>query len=218
MNTNKVKSLNRLVTNLDPDEKVMISVNEMFEQYIINCSKHLQFLPGEFHEYFKNERIISFRQKIPKSLNQKGDAIIQVSKVWILYIFVMQIEKKSFKEILSVFKEGLCTVKKQDELLDGLNLLLERFLEIIIAPEDEVELEKLLGLKTGKTNKEIVAFSDCKQYALVKLSIDQQKKLKSQLAVVPIKGNVWLETAEVYTVFPFSKLLVMSNYTYHPNP
>lgn len=218
MNVNKAKSLNRLITNLEPDEKIMASVNEMFEQYIINCSKHLSFLPGEFHEYFKNERIISFRQKIPKSLNQKGDAIIQVPKVWILYIFAIQIEGKSFKEILSVFKEGLGSVKKQDELLDGLSLLLERFLEITITPEDEIELGKLLGPKTGKTSKEIVAFSDCKQYALVKLSIDQQKKLKSQLAIAPIKGNAWLEAAEVYTLFPFNKLLIMSNYTYHPSP
>lgn len=217
MNFNKTKSLNRLI-NQEPDEKVLNVLNEFYDQYIRAPCKATSDFPLVFNEYFKNERIISFRQRFPKSLNQKGDAILQVSRLWVLYIFVMHLEGKFFKDILVTFKEGLNTVKEKEELLDGLTALLEKFSEIKITNEDEVELDRILGPKNGKSKRDIIAFSECRKFALVKLPLDQQKKLKATTAIVPVKNNLWLVNSDVETTHPFDKLLVMSNFTYHPSP
>ena len=217
MNFNKTKSLNRII-NQEPDDKVLGVINEFFEHYIHLGSKSITDLPPIFHEYFKTERIISFRQKFPKSLNQKGDAMLQVPRVWILYLFVTHLEGKNFRDILTTFKEGLATVKQKEELIDGLTLLLERFTDITITNEDEAELDRIFGPKTGKSKRDIIAFSECKQFALVKLPLDQQKRLKNNTAIVPVKNNPWLANSEVETSYPFNKLLAMSNYTYHPSP
>lgn len=217
MNLNRGKSLNRLL-NKEPDERILNVLNEIYDTYVVNSSKPIALLQSEFNEFFKNERIISFRKKIPKSLNQKGDAILQQPQLWILFFFVLHLEGKPFKDILLVFKEAVNEIKKKDVLLVGLNTLLEKFPEITITAEDENELNKLLGSKITKGPKEIIAISECGQFFLVKLGIEQQKRLKSQSAIVPLKNNPWLEKQEVFTVYPFSKLLAMSNYTYHPSP
>ena len=80
MNFNKTKSINRLM-NIEPDERIVHSLSEIYENYLISSTKPLGSLSLEFHEYFKNERIISFRQKSPKSLNQRGEGILLVSKL-----------------------------------------------------------------------------------------------------------------------------------------
>ena len=217
MNYNKTKSLNRLI-NQEPDERILSVVNEFFEIFILSLSKPISDLSLTFNEYFKSERIISFRQISPKSLNQKGDAMLQVPRLWILYIFVMHLESKVFRDILITFKEGLASVKQKEELLTGLTMLLERFPEINITTEDEIELDRILGPKSAKTKRDIIAISECRKYALVKLPLDQQKKLKNPSAIVPIKNNPWLDNCEIQVVHPFTKLLAMSNYTYHPCP
>lgn len=217
MNLNKGKSLNRLL-NKDPDERILSILTEIYDTYITNSTKPISLLHSEFTEFFKNERIISFRKKIPKSLNQKGDAILQQPQLWILFLFVLHLENKPFKDILLVFKEAVNEVKKKEILLIGLNTLLERFPEISITAEDESELNKLLGPKNNKGCKEVIAMSDCGQFFLVKLGIEQQKRLKAQSAIVPLKNNPWLEKQETLTVYPFAKLLTLSNYTYHPCP
>lgn len=213
MSLNKAKSLNRAI-NQEPDPKNLAAINEIFSEYLISSKKPLDQLGFEFSEYFKNERIISFRQKFPKSLTQKGDAILQLSKLWILYMFVMQLDKKPFKEILATFREGFSTVKQKEELLEGLTMLLEKFPDIEITPEDENELERLFGPKTPKNNRDVIAMSDCKLFALVKLSPDQQKRLKSSTAIIPVKSNPWVESYEIDAYYSFDKLLSMSNYTY----
>lgn len=128
----------------------------------------------------------------------------------------MQIENKPFRDILIVFKEGLATVTLKEELLDGFSLLLDRFPELCITEEDEAELDKILGGKKITKNREVLGFSECKKYALVKLSAEQQKKLKSSLAIIPLRNNPDLENSKTDTVYSFQKLLSMSNYTYHP--
>lgn len=217
MSAMKGKSLNR-VMNKEPDEKVAAALDDIFDNYITGSTKSISLLRTEFNEYFKNERIVSFRKKVPIGLNQKGDAVLQLPKLWILYMFVLHLDDKPFKDILNVLKEGINEIKKPEVLLEGLNLLLDRFPEISITADDEVELNRLLGNKNVKGNKEVLGKSECGGFFLVRLSAEQQKRLKSQVAVVPVKGNTWLEQVEIGSVYPFSKLLAMSNYTYHPNP
>jgi hypothetical protein len=178
----------------------------------------MSLLRTEFNEFFKNERIISFRKPVPKGLNQKGDAILQLPRLWILYMFVLHLDEKPFKSILLVLKEAINELKKPEVMLEGLNLLLDRFPEISISAEDEAELNRLLGPKPVKGNKEVLAKSECGEFFLLKLSNEQQKRLKAQAAVVPVKGNPWLEQVEIGTVYPFTKLLLMSNFAYHPSP
>ncbi|CAG9312993.1 unnamed protein product [Blepharisma stoltei] len=202
--------------NAEPDPKILERINLMYQTYIETSQNPLSQLGPEFNEFFKSERIISFRIKTPKALNQKGEAALQEPKLWILWMFILFLDQRdTFSNILKVCKDGFGFVKQKDALIEGLNVLLGKCPELEVKPEDEDEFGKLIGDRPSKAPKEILAVSKCGKYVLVKLAQDQQMRLKSQFAVAPIKD---MEVDSSVAVLSLTKMLQRSNYSYHPSP
>lgn len=203
----------------EPDPSLVAEVTQIFNQFISEGESPVDELPSAFSEFFKVKRIISFRKKVPKGLNQKGEMLLKEGRVWVLWLFVMVVDKgEPASEIIKVFKEGMKIVKNKDCLIEGLGSLFEKCPELEVTAEDEQEIERILGRKIVNAPKEVIAKSTCGEFGLVKLTKDQQNRFKSECAVVPAAKNPWLYEAECQDTMSLNKLLLRSNYCYHPSP
>lgn len=72
------------VANIETDIRILEKLTEMYSAYIETAEKPITQLGFEFNEFFKTERIISFRVKTPKALNQKGEGTLQEAKLWVM--------------------------------------------------------------------------------------------------------------------------------------
>ena len=202
------------------DASIQEKIDQLYASFVTDRSSALAALPTEFLDYFNNIRIISFRKVLPKSLNMKGDLAIKDPKVWVLWLFVLHLDQqKSAREIIQVLREGMMTVKAVDLLLEGFGELIERCTDLEIDEDDEHEIELIMGSKPDRqTYREVEALSTCGRFALYRLPPDQQKKLRSALAVIPVEKNPWVRDLPCAKTMNLPALLQRANYAYHPRP
>lgn len=203
----------------DPDPKVLSFIESLYMDFVLSKARVIRELEECFMNFFNGERIISFRLKMPKGLNSKGEAALTDSKLWTLWAIISYMKtSEPFSEILKIFKCASEIVNNKTELMEGLHSFLELFSEIRITEEDEKEFKSLSGEKVRSGPLEVIAISDCNCYALVKLTTQLANKLRSNMAVCPIDQNLWVIEAHCETVLSLQKMLAKSAYAYHPQP
>lgn len=203
----------------DPDPKLISFIESLYMDFVLSKARDIRELEECFMNYFNGERIISFRLKIPKGLNSKGESALTESKLWTLWIVIWYLKNSDpFSEVLKIFKIASEIVSNKTELMEGLHFFLELFPDIRITEEDEKEFKALCGERVRSGPLEVVAISDCASYALVKLSTQLANRLRSQMAVCPVDANSWVLDAHCENVLSLQKMLAKAAYAYHPQP